>query len=597
MATLAARLSNTGVYSVAGYFDEVSNIPITYQFNSGLSTGNSFFIDNGNINWPYFNLSAGTIMTTEFWFYAYPTSQSGTNFYSLFSTASNTHISGVDVVLYSTPTLNVYALNITFYNTAGGTYVAYVTTTGFGLSFNTWNHILLYFGHQSGNFEVYTYVNGKKYGMNGTVVTGSYGGDTSTLKIGNASTNFSSIGNFYGEIGGARLGTNNYFFSSFPADGTQVFTPTWNNTMVDTPNTYALFVPTYPDYTNRILRNISTSSLATNIPSLTMTANNVNFITNNLPPGLSNYNTKLYSTGVMASNTTGYFDEVTSNTTTFAATGAPNTKAKIYSSGVFAISNTGYFDEISYPTGSLIFGSGGAVSLNNYGDTYQDALNFGTNIDFTIEGWINLASLASVSATGGLIWGNGSLSSGTVVSASQLIVFSTSTGALTYYYSRNNGTTSGYFGSLSMGTLTTNKWYHFAVTRTGNSQAALISTFLNGTLIASAGGATASTPGAGISSPNAYNLGYFYGNITNFKITRGVSLYYNSFIPSVYPLVADTNTVQLLNTANTLNYDRTFIRYDGTALNKPWFADISNNRFHITGYNLIPGFSANTPFS
>ena len=56
MATLAARLSNTGVYSVARYFDEVSNIPITYQFNSGLSTGNSFFIDNGNINWPYFNL-------------------------------------------------------------------------------------------------------------------------------------------------------------------------------------------------------------------------------------------------------------------------------------------------------------------------------------------------------------------------------------------------------------------------------------------------------------------------------------------------------------------------------------------------------------
>ena len=107
MATLAARLSNTGVYSVARYFDEVSNIPITYQFNSGLSTGNSFFIDNGNISWPYFNLSAGTIMTTEFWFYAYPTSQSGTNFYSLFSTASNTHISGVDVVLYaSTPTLN-----------------------------------------------------------------------------------------------------------------------------------------------------------------------------------------------------------------------------------------------------------------------------------------------------------------------------------------------------------------------------------------------------------------------------------------------------------------------------------------------------------
>jgi len=563
MATLAARLANNGTYYVSGGLDDN-----TFTYNGSYTFNNVFDYFYSSTD-PLAGYEVGQApWTIEFWFNTGPNGGSYTTSTLKFLQTGNGGGAGTGYSFYLQCTGALSTITFQLSNN-----FSYPSWASLFFSANTWYHVALV--RNSGtSWSLY---------QNGTLLSTLTSGATFTWPVPSSAFLIIYEPPLGTKIAASRVTTGAALYTSS-------FTPSFTNTIVRSSlgTTTLLIAPSIKNlYTN--LGTSGTTLLNTGVFTsyLLTTASPVQPLDTPYLPS------KLFSNGV--NMVSGYFDEVSSNNTTFATTGATNTKAKIYSNGVFAISNNAVFNEISYPQGSLTFiSTSGAVGLNNFGDTYNTILNFGTSNDFTIEGWINLVNFTSGAAgagtTGGIIWGVGNISSaGAVLAASQMINFNGSTLQFSYGLS----STKSSFTSINFGTLTTGTWYHFAVTRSGTT----ITTYLNGTQGSQLTGQTTATPGAGQVTPDYYNMGFFNGNIGNFKITNGRALYTSNFTPSNYPLSPEADTVQLISTANTISWDRTFIRYDGQGLNKPWFADLSNNRFHITGYNTYPAFSANTPFS
>lgn len=223
-------------------------------------------------------------------------------------------------------------------------------------------------------------------------------------------------------------------------------------------------------------------------------------------------------------------------------------------------------------TGSVTtesFGPYGGVTLptQNYGAYFDGNGDFVTTPssasvaptgDFTIECWFYANTLTSTNSglVGLAFIGNSGLNDGR-------LQMGINPDGSTYFYMRNNSAVDVVTVTSAIGLVTTGTWYHYAVTRSGNTYTA----YLNGTSVATATSATAMTYAA-----NILNIGfnrtsnllqYWNGVISNFRLVTGSVVYTGNFTPSTTPLTAVANTSLL--TCQT----RTFV-------------DNSTNNFSLT---------------
>ena len=181
------------------------------------------------------------------------------------------------------------------------------------------------------------------------------------------------------------------------------------------------------------------------------------------------------------------------------------------------------------------------------------ALNFGTG-DFTWEGWIYANSLSNIPFIMHKSTGNGT-GTGWFIEIGSGAVYV------------GPGTTGGSFATFSASSVTTNAWFHLAITRVGTT----LNCFINGT---SVGTATAAGYGSsydnsavfGIGGWNPVVSGYdLNGLISNLRVVKGTAVYTANFTPSTTPLTAISGT-SLLTCQNTT------------------FIDNSSNAFTITAF-------------
>jgi len=153
--------------------------------------------------------------------------------------------------------------------------------------------------------------------------------------------------------------------------------------------------------------------------------------------------------------------------------------------------------------------------------------------DFCIEGWIYTTNLGTVILD--------QYASGTPTGSYQ--IQTTGAGVLQFIY--NTGVT------LNFVTLSINRWYHFAVTRSGST----IRLFLNGILVNSttySGAIGVSNYDLWIGQQQAGGVFYFNGHMSNIRIVKGSPVYTANFCPTVTPLTAITNTLLLTCNDSTL---------------------------------------------
>ena len=224
---------------------------------------------------------------------------------------------------------------------------------------------------------------------------------------------------------------------------------------------------------------------------------------------------------------------------------------------------------VSTSTGnSVLFnGSNHYLSLPN-----TSSLNLGSN-NFTMEAFVYLFNVSKKYDTIFYINGNDS-------SYSAICLYTEANSKFGFLA----GTTGAYPWALQIGavgpTISSNTWYHVAVTRSGN----LFYVFVNGTLVS---GAPYSLSGALYNGTRNYigfqpaisQLGnsYFNGYISNARIINGTAVYTASFTAPTAPLPAITNTSLLTCNAATI-------------------VDGSTNNFTITN-NGSATVSSTTPFT
>jgi len=188
------------------------------------------------------------------------------------------------------------------------------------------------------------------------------------------------------------------------------------------------------------------------------------------------------------------------------------------------VGGSGYFD-----------GTGDRISVSN-----NSSLNLGTG-DFTVECWAySLTPLGSYSVEYAHLMGKGN-------------------GVLTGTYSLGFYLSKIYFGSTSgTTTLTSNQWYHLAVTRSGTT----LRLFVNGALEATATVTTDFTSASSFNigdreSGDANNNYPFNGYISNVRVVKGTAVYTAAFTPPTAPLTNIANTSLLCNFTNAGIFDQT----------------------------------------
>ena len=170
-----------------------------------------------------------------------------------------------------------------------------------------------------------------------------------------------------------------------------------------------------------------------------------------------------------------------------------------------------------FGTGSVYIPAGGALA--NYVTTPNSPqFDLGTG-DFTIEFWYNAGT--NVANTGVLSkgWGGGGFA--------PFLFYHTGT-ALQFYSSSNNSSWDIVSAANIISSVSTNTWYHVAVTRQGSS----IRTFSNGTLIStttSSAKLLTNTSPVTMNYHTALSQGTTY--IDDLRITKGVARYTANFTP------------------------------------------------------------------
>lgn len=156
---------------------------------------------------------------------------------------------------------------------------------------------------------------------------------------------------------------------------------------------------------------------------------------------------------------------------------------------------------------------------------------YGTS-DFTMEGWFLFSDLSTRTLLSNLSVGG---------SVAPHIYYNTSAG-ITYY---TNGA-----DRINGGALSTNKWYHIAVCKSGSST----KLFVNGIQV---GSTYTDTNNYGTSNPfiiadygsPVSGVSQFYGYISNVRVVKGTALYTSNFVPTMTALtnISGTSILTLQN--------------------------------------------------
>lgn len=266
---------------------------------------------------------------------------------------------------------------------------------------------------------------------------------------------------------------------------------------------------------------------------------------------------------------------IDNSTNAFAVTAVAD--ARPYRNGPFVATTT-----------QALIGTEGSAYFDGSGDYVQVptsmANSFGTG-DFTIECWYYPVTLPAAPAC--IIQNN-------VAWAANAWNINDRHGShpnVISYWFYNNSTTTGLLVGTS--TITNNRWYHIAVTRSGTT----FRLFVNGVMEASAT-SSASVDG-GVTQPVYIGWGggstYVNGYVSNARIVKGTAVYTSAFFPSYAPLTNVTNT-QLLTLQNRgAHNSSTFV--DNTVGNVVTRSgNASSGTFTPYGNNWSAYFNASTDF-
>ena len=194
------------------------------------------------------------------------------------------------------------------------------------------------------------------------------------------------------------------------------------------------------------------------------------------------------------------------------------------------------FDEVTIQNNSV---SGGSIQFNGSSQRLETTgsgdFMFGNN-DFTIEGWFYLTSTAFTR-----LWcfpdgDNVEVNNGTM-----------------YYWNGGGSIISGGIGSAPQ-----NTWFHVALVKHNG----VADVYLNGTSVITDNSPYNSLSSrslgiggelSGISEPNSATAGWLKGNITNFRIVKGVAVYTSSFNTPYTPSTDTQETVLLLRATDSAN--------------------------------------------
>ena len=220
---------------------------------------------------------------------------------------------------------------------------------------------------------------------------------------------------------------------------------------------------------------------------------------------------------------------IDNSTNAFAITVAGNTVTTPvnpfgYSSSVTPVSysaltngGSGYFDG----TGDyLIFPQNAAFNL--------------TTSDFTVDGWVYYTSTPAA----------GPVFSIDTTSYPSLLIQNES--GVLKAYATSASLSWDILNGMSFGSISTNTWAHFALTRSGST----FRTFLNGALVTTVTSSASIENQGGTGRVGASDINVLLGYLSSFRVVRGTAIYTAAFAPPVLPLTAVSNTQLLLNYTN-----------------------------------------------
>ena len=183
------------------------------------------------------------------------------------------------------------------------------------------------------------------------------------------------------------------------------------------------------------------------------------------------------------------------------------------------------FGNAKISTAQSVFG-GSSLLLDGSGDylSYASNANFdyGTE-DFTIEGWFRSTNVSLLQTIFGQIQGNPALSG---------IVIRLFNSKIAFVPYTPEGNPAFVLGDIS--TISSNTWYHFAVTKSGTTYRMFLNGILEDTHVATL------TPVWNGKSPKIgtwqdFSGRDFSGHIDDFRITKGVARYTSNFTPPAAP--------------------------------------------------------------
>ena len=235
------------------------------------------------------------------------------------------------------------------------------------------------------------------------------------------------------------------------------------------------------------------------------------------------------------------------------------------------------------------FTGAGAVEFDGTGDylSVPQSTDFqfsSSAIDFTIEAHVYGSAFSGAFTTIAAVWGAGG-------SEGQWLLSVNASGVLGFAWNPYSNSTN----LISGGTLSTNTWYHVAVTRSGNTFRLFVD-----------GAQTASGTNSGTNSNNTqlsigrYAIGYssydsseWEGYISNVRVIKGTALYTSAFTPPTRKLDPIENTTLLICQGQNIKKDASFSNHT-ISLNGNVKPTIVSSAFEFDGtddYVTIPDSS------